>query len=391
MSYIKGDYISDEGLKSIRGYKYQPGEYSTLDKILTPFWNFVVTLFPKSVAPNTITLLGVFIVSACYSSMLYYDMSMTKPLPEWTYLLSGFGIFVFQTFDAIDGKQARRTDSSSPLGQLFDHGCDAITWTVTSLSVVSFLQLGLTNDAILAMFATTSPFYLTNLLEYYSGVYEYNIAHVDGTTGQWLLIMCNLFPFIYGNNFYDRPVGEILFFLPNILTDGFICRDYAMIILAYVGVIYSIVLIVYLLKSASGIKNIFIVSMQMLQMFGVFFIMAAFDETIPFINENAGWVYVEITLLYSIITTKLIVCLMSKMYYSFIHFEYLVFGIYFYFQYNYQPNSAEHDMQIKYAFWVTFAIYLFLYLRLVQTCINQIAENLGIYCFSLQKRKQKDN
>jgi ethanolaminephosphotransferase len=26
----------------------------------------------------------------------------------------------------VDGKQARRTNSSSPLGQLFDHGCDAI-------------------------------------------------------------------------------------------------------------------------------------------------------------------------------------------------------------------------------------------------------------------------
>ena len=27
-----------------------------------------------------------------------------------------------QTFDAVDGKQARRTNSSSPLGELFDHG-----------------------------------------------------------------------------------------------------------------------------------------------------------------------------------------------------------------------------------------------------------------------------
>ncbi|MBA0746509.1 hypothetical protein Gogos_009019 [Gossypium gossypioides] len=26
------------------------------------------------------------------------------------------------TFDAIDGKQARRTNSSNPLGELFDHG-----------------------------------------------------------------------------------------------------------------------------------------------------------------------------------------------------------------------------------------------------------------------------
>lgn len=28
---------------------------------------------------------------------------------------------------SIDGKQARRTRSSSPLGQLFDHGCDALS------------------------------------------------------------------------------------------------------------------------------------------------------------------------------------------------------------------------------------------------------------------------
>lgn len=32
-----------------------------------------------------------------------------------------------QTLDAVDGKQARRTNSSSPLGQLFDHGCDSFS------------------------------------------------------------------------------------------------------------------------------------------------------------------------------------------------------------------------------------------------------------------------
>lgn len=32
-----------------------------------------------------------------------------------------------QTFDAVDGKQARRTNSSSPLGELFDHGNSLIS------------------------------------------------------------------------------------------------------------------------------------------------------------------------------------------------------------------------------------------------------------------------
>ena len=34
---------------------------------------------------------------------------------------------MYQTLDAIDGKQARRTNSSSPLGELFDHGCDSLS------------------------------------------------------------------------------------------------------------------------------------------------------------------------------------------------------------------------------------------------------------------------
>ena len=46
---------------------------------------------------------------------------------RWTCLLAAIGIFIYQTLDAIDGKQARRTGTSSPLGEYFDHGCDAIT------------------------------------------------------------------------------------------------------------------------------------------------------------------------------------------------------------------------------------------------------------------------
>jgi ethanolaminephosphotransferase len=29
---------------------------------------------------------------------------------------------MYQSLDAIDGKQARRTQTSGPLGELFDHG-----------------------------------------------------------------------------------------------------------------------------------------------------------------------------------------------------------------------------------------------------------------------------
>lgn len=48
-------------------------------------------------------------------------------MPGWMYFYSATCSFIYQTMDAVDGKQARRTGTSSPLGQLFDHGCDAVT------------------------------------------------------------------------------------------------------------------------------------------------------------------------------------------------------------------------------------------------------------------------
>lgn len=44
------------------------------------------------------------------------------------------GIWLYSTFDNVDGKQARRTGTSSPLGELFDHGCDALNCSVDHMS-----------------------------------------------------------------------------------------------------------------------------------------------------------------------------------------------------------------------------------------------------------------
>lgn len=51
----------------------------------------------------------------------------TLQAPWWAYIQAAIGLFVYQTLDATDGKQARRLSSSSPLGELFDHGCDSMT------------------------------------------------------------------------------------------------------------------------------------------------------------------------------------------------------------------------------------------------------------------------
>ncbi len=46
--------------------------------------------------------------------------------PCWGLILCALSIFIYQTMDGCDGKQARRISWCNSLGELFDHGCDAI-------------------------------------------------------------------------------------------------------------------------------------------------------------------------------------------------------------------------------------------------------------------------
>lgn len=57
-------------------------------------------------------------------------------------LAFGLGVIVYQTMDNMDGKQARKTGSSSPLGMVFDHGFDAINASLQMLSISKILMLG---------------------------------------------------------------------------------------------------------------------------------------------------------------------------------------------------------------------------------------------------------
>ena len=50
-------------------------------------------------------------------------------------------LWLYSTFDNVDGKQARRTGSSSPLGELFDHGCDALNCSVRIKMCLSRVRL----------------------------------------------------------------------------------------------------------------------------------------------------------------------------------------------------------------------------------------------------------
>ena len=73
-------------------------------------------------------------------------------MPPWVYASWSVGLFLYQTFDAVDGTQARRTHQSGPLGELFDHGVDACNTVLEVLLFAAAVNLGQSWYTVLTLF-----------------------------------------------------------------------------------------------------------------------------------------------------------------------------------------------------------------------------------------------
>lgn len=74
--------------------------------------------------------------------ILLQDATFTQDMPKWTFFYMAFTTFAYQTFDAVDGLHARAIKASSPLGQLFDHGIDALLHGVMGCIQMSAMKMG---------------------------------------------------------------------------------------------------------------------------------------------------------------------------------------------------------------------------------------------------------
>jgi len=78
------------------------------------------------------------------------------------------GLFLYQTFDAVDGTQARRTHQSGPLGELFDHGVDAVNTSLECLIFAASQNLGMGWKTVMTLFASLLTFYVQTWDEYHT-------------------------------------------------------------------------------------------------------------------------------------------------------------------------------------------------------------------------------
>ncbi|KAJ2961355.1 hypothetical protein NQZ79_g3358 [Umbelopsis isabellina] len=208
-------YISPKYRDNLSKYKYSGTDKSLLSRyVLTPYWNRLVKLFPLWVAPNLITMSGLLCVMTNLATLLYYRPDLGT-CPNWVYYSFAAGLFIYQSLDAIDGKQARRTGSSGPLGELFDHGCDALNTTIEFLMVTSSLHFGQSWLTVAALAFSLGAFYLSTWEEYHTGTLylSYFSGPVEGII---ILVAIHTISGIFGPEFWLLKFSDLFGFLDDV-------------------------------------------------------------------------------------------------------------------------------------------------------------------------------
>ncbi len=126
--------LTETELNTLRNWKYKVEDHSFISRLLQSFWNYQIEFFPSYVHPNLISLAGFFCVLYAFTLTMRFEASLR--LAVAVVALTN----IYTNLDALDGKQARRTKSSSPIGELFDHALDNVSMVMSILSLLHLYQ-----------------------------------------------------------------------------------------------------------------------------------------------------------------------------------------------------------------------------------------------------------
>ncbi|KXJ91400.1 CDP-alcohol phosphatidyltransferase [Microdochium bolleyi] len=202
--------ISDDALIHLRSYQYKAVDKSPVSHyILRPYWNAFVELMPMWVAPNMVTLIGFMFILGNIGLLVLFMPDLVGPGPSWLYFSFAFGLFMYQTMDNIDGKQARRTGTSSGLGELFDHGIDSLNCTLASLLETAAMGLGTSKLGVFTALCPCLPMFFSTWETYHT--HTLYLGYFNGPT-EGLLIACAVMALsgIYGPDMWSEPIVQFL-------------------------------------------------------------------------------------------------------------------------------------------------------------------------------------
>lgn len=192
-------------------YSYNARNDSLADRYLLKYWwKLAIKAIPEHMSPNLVSMLGnigSWFSFLILSGILFGPMDKIAPTKPWVFGLATLGIALYQTFDALDGIQARRVRAAGPLGEFIDHWFDSFN--------VFLIPLGL------GLAFADVPAYLCLLAAYFATVADWselrrvketNTIHfgkLSSEEGQILIILLYLVIWISGYSLWARPLAGI--------------------------------------------------------------------------------------------------------------------------------------------------------------------------------------
>ena len=231
--------LTEIELTSLKNFKYIGHDDSIIyNYLVSPSLNLIIeyNLIPLWLAPNLITILSlIFNIIGFLFVIIECKNDFSKKLSPISTFIITISHYLYIIFDNLDGKQARRTNTSSSFGMLLDHGCDVFTNICILFNISHLLRIGNDNIYIdLFIITLLVGFYYMTYEEYALG--ELYLGYFNGADeGNFIVATGSLFGLIFGNdiwiyklNFFGFIItlGQFIFilvFIGSLLTCSLSC------------------------------------------------------------------------------------------------------------------------------------------------------------------------
>lgn len=208
---LRPDMYDEKRLQLLKSYQYRSVDKSPISRyVLRPYWEWVTrTWIPIWMAPNLVTLLGTSAMFLSFAIAVIWNPSLgpSDHMPRILHFIFAGCLWFYSTLDNVDGKQARRTGSSSPLGELFDHGCDSLVTGLGLITQLASLGIGQTKYGLVSILLAFWCFYLPTWEEYYTGVLHLGV--INGPT-EGILLFCAMYlsTGLFGSSMWQLSFGN---------------------------------------------------------------------------------------------------------------------------------------------------------------------------------------
>lgn len=284
-------YLTEKDLENMKNHKYQSTGYTYIDNKMNPFWEKCAKLLPYSYTPNMVTVTGLFCQILSIIVISFYDLSFSSKLPAGIPIFCAFMLFLAQTLDAIDGKHARNTKRSSPLGQLMDHGCDSMDNFLYTIVLSQSFLLGNSPHNIIIQIIVQLPFYTYTLEEHYTGKLRTQINNIGVTEYQFICMGMLISTSIFGEKIiYLEIFGYKLY-----------------VIIIYMCLFFSIIQTIYLMSLSSKNISDALNKYKPLLTLIAFFIGEIYSTKLNLYQDKTLLIVILNGMYYSLFTCKLII------------------------------------------------------------------------------------